>query len=93
MTNEKNTEAASEERLSLEGRRLLRVTGVREVLRIEDEAVVLQTQDQLLVVRGRELRLRQLTPQEGRVELRGRVDALSFEQDAASRGLLRRLLG
>ena len=86
-------EPEREERLSLEGRRLLRVTGVKEVLRFDESVVVLQTCDRLLVVRGQGLSLRQLAPEDGRVELRGRVEALSYEQELQRGGLLRRLFG
>ena len=82
-----------DERLILDGRQTLRVTGVKEVLRFDPDLVVLRTGDRLLVVRGGGLALRRLSPDEGRVEVRGRVDSLSYEQDAARGGLLRRLFG
>ncbi len=82
-----------EERLTLEGRRLLRVTGIKEVLRFEESAVVLQAGDRLLVVRGEGLALRRLAPDEGCVELRGRIEALSYEQGGGRRSLARRLFG
>ncbi len=72
---------------------MLRVSGVKEVLRFDPDAVVLRMADRLLIVRGGGLALRGMSPEEGRVELRGRVDSLSYEQDAARGGLLRRLLG
>lgn len=87
------TDPGSEERLNLEGRRLLRVTGVKEVLRFDENTVVLRTGDRLLVVRGQSLTLRQLTPEEGRVEIRGLVEALSYEQGGRQGGLLHRLFG
>ena len=86
-------ENAADERLALDGREALRVTGVREVLRFDPDLVVLRTGDRLLVVRGGGLALRRLSPDEGRVEVRGRVDSLSYERDAARGGLLRRLFG
>lgn len=97
MANERmngtGQEAGSDERLSLEGRKTLRVTGVKEVLRFDPDAVVLRMADRLLIVRGAGLALRGMSPEEGRVELRGRVDSLSYEQDAARDGLLRRIFG
>ena len=87
------TDPAAEERLTLEGRRLLRVTGIKEVLRFDESTVVLRTGDRLLVVRGQSLTLRQLTPEEGRVEIRGLVEALSYEQGGRQGGLLHRLFG
>lgn len=86
-------EAVLAERLSLDGRRSLRVTGVREVLHVEETAVVLQTADGLLTVRGEALTLRQLAPEEGRVELRGKIEALFYGQEPARGGILRRFLG
>lgn len=86
-------EAVNEEHLALDGREALRVTGVKEVLRFDPDLAVLRTGDRLLVVRGGGLALRRLSPDEGRVEVRGRVDSLSYERDAARGGLLRRLFG
>ena len=71
---------------------LLTVTGVKEVLRFDESSVLLQTPERLLLVRGAELALRQLAPGEGRVELRGRVDSLSYG-GSPERSLRRRLLG
>lgn len=79
--------------MTLDGRQVLRVTGVKEVLRFDPDAVVLRMADRLLIVRGGGLALRGMSPEEGRVELRGRVDSLSYEQDAARDGLLRRIFG
>ena len=80
-------------RVELESRRRLTVTGVREVLRFDETLVVLQMADRLLAVRGEGLTLRQLAPQEGRVEVRGMVDGLSYEQSGQSRSWRRRLFG
>ncbi len=86
-------EIGAGERLTLDGRQALRVTGVKEVLRFDPDTVVLRMTDRLLIVRGGGLALRGMAPEEGRVELRGRVDSLSYEQDAARDGFLRRLFG
>lgn len=80
-------------RLELEDQSRMRLDGVRELLRLEENLVVLRRGDRLLVIRGEGLRLRQLEPMEGRVELRGRVDSLSFERPGPEKGLLRRIFG
>ena len=82
-----------EERLTLEGRQLLRVTGIREVLRFDETEVILQTAENLLVVRGSGLALRQLTREGGLAEIRGQIDAVSYGQRIEQGGLLRRLFG
>lgn len=93
MAVDMKPEPFSEERVSLEGRRLLRAAGVKEILRFEDSLVVLRMSDQLLVVRGQGLALRGLTPEDGRVEIRGQVEGLSYEQARPEKGPLRRLFG
>ena len=84
---------AQEERLTLEGRQLLRVTGIREVLRFDETEVILQTAENLLAVRGSGLALRQLTREGGLAEIRGQIDAVSYGQRIEQGGLLRRLFG
>lgn len=86
-------ESTAEEHLVLDRRQTLRVTGVQEVLRFDPDAVVLRMADRLLIVRGGGLALRGMSPEEGRVEVRGRVESLSYEQDAVRGGLFRRLFG
>lgn len=93
MAAENKSETFSGERVTLDGRRLLRATGVKEVLRFDDTVVVLQTADRLLVVRGEALALSRLSPEDGQVEVRGQVDGLSYEQGGQEKGLLRRLFG
>lgn len=79
--------------LRLEQRNRLTVTGVQEVLRFEAQTVVLRLEAGLLLVFGEGLALKQLAPEEGRLEVRGTlVNALRYEQ-APSKGLLRRILG
>lgn len=93
MAAESRQELLSDERVILEGRRFLRATGVKEILRFDETLVVLRTVDCLLVVRGEGLVLRSLAPEDGRVEVRGQVDGLSYERGGQEKGLLRRLFG
>ncbi|MBQ1410719.1 MAG: YabP/YqfC family sporulation protein [Oscillospiraceae bacterium] len=93
MAAEIKAEVFSDERIHLEGRRVLRATGVKEILRFDETTVVLRLTERLLVVRGAGLSLRSLVPEDGQVELRGRVDALGYEQGGQEKGLFRRLFG
>lgn len=93
MAAENKSEAFAEEKLTLEGRRLLRATGVKEILRFDETLVVLRMAERLLVVRGEGLALRSLAPEDGRVELRGGIEGVSYEQGGQEKGLLRRLFG
>lgn len=78
--------------LTLRDRKLLTVTGVTEVVRFEDTAVVLETGLGTLVVQGRELQLKQLSVEGGQVAVEGTVSALVYEEPRTG-GWLRRMLG
>lgn len=78
--------------LRLEQRRRITVTAVREVLRFDPQTIVLRLEAGLLLIHGEGLSLKQLAPEEGRLEVCGTVETLNYEQ-APGKGLLRRLLG
>lgn len=79
-------------RLSLEARRKLTVTAVSEVLRVDETGVALRVGPCVLIAQGEGLKLRQMSPDDGRVEVLGRVDSLRYEI-APTGGRLRRLFG
>ena len=79
-------------RLVLEERNLLTMTGVTEVLRFEDTAVVLRTQLGDLVIQGQQLQLRELSREAGQMAVEGTVSALIYEEPQRG-GWLHRLLG
>lgn len=81
------------QKLTLDDRRHLTLTGVEEVESFDENAVVLDTNLGTLVVRGRELRLRQLSVDGGQVAVDGQVDALLYEEKRQKGGFFARLLG
>ena len=80
-----------EQKLSLEDRSRLLVTGVSQVLRFEEELVVLETNLGMLHVHGRELKVQDLSLEGSRAVVAGEVSALIFEEPR-ERSLLGRLL-
>ncbi len=80
-------------RLTLEERERLTVTGVGEIVHFDETAVAMRQGEDLLVVRGEGLALRKLEPGEGKVEVRGRLISLAYEQAQGKGGFLRRLIG
>lgn len=80
-------------RLTLNERQILSITGVTEVVSFEDSAVVLRTQLGILVVQGRELQLKTLSPDGGQVNVEGTICALGYEEPREKRSWLRRLIG
>lgn len=80
----------ADQKLSLEERDRLAVTGVSQVVRFEDALVVLETNLGTLNIHGRELKLQDLSLEGGRAAVTGQVDALIFEEPR-ERSLLGRL--
>lgn len=80
-------------RLVLNERGTLTMTGVTEVVSFDELAVVVKTALGTLVIQGKELQLKQLSPDGGQVSVEGNVSALIYEEPRKSGGWLRRLLG
>ena len=81
------------QKLTLDDRKRLTVTGVQDVGSFDENAVVLETNQGVLVVRGRALHLRQLSVEGRQVAVEGQVDALLYEENRREGGFLARLLG
>ena len=79
-------------KLTLDERRKLTVSGVTEVLCFESDVVVLKTVKGTLTVRGEELKLRALTPDAGKIEVDGTIDAFDYTPIREG-GFFRRLFG
>lgn len=79
-------------KLTLDERRKLTVSGVTEVLCFESDVVVLKTVKGTLTVRGEELKLRALTPDAGKIEVDGTIDAFDYAPIREG-GFFRRLFG
>ena len=86
-------EAGGDHRLTLEHRKKLTMSGVLEVLRFDDSAVVLRTELGILTVLGQGLRLNTLSTEGGQMAVTGEVTALSYEEPRTPGGWFRRLLG
>ncbi|MCI5689700.1 MAG: YabP/YqfC family sporulation protein [Clostridiales bacterium] len=80
-------------RIILVSRERLTVSGVSGVESFDENAIVMATEDGRLHIRGEELHIEKLSLDGGDLLVRGRVDALTYEEEEEPReGLLRRLL-
>jgi len=73
-------------KVTLQDRKQITMTGVTEILSFDEEAVILQTGLGNLVVQGKGLRLKTLSPEGGQVRIDGTVRALFYEEARPSRG-------
>lgn len=78
-------------RLTLDGRQKLTMTGVTEVVSFDEHAVVLHTGLGTLTVHGKDLQLRQMSPEGGQVAVAGQISALVYAEPKPTGGLLHRL--
>ena len=80
--------------LTLEDRERLTVSGVEEVESFDENTIVMVTGQGLLIVRGEDLHIEQLSLDGGDLKVEGRVESLTYEEDRAARGgFLSRLFG
>lgn len=79
--------------LSLQEREKLTMTGVWEVLRFDEESVVLRTSLGALLVRGTGLKLKCLSLDGGRVEVEGSICGLQYAQPREKNTVWSRLFG
>ena len=80
-------------KLTLNERKALTVTGVREVVSFDDTAVLLHTNLGTLLVQGQQLQLKSLNPEVEQMAVEGQISALSYEEPKPTGGFFRRLLG
>ena len=80
-------------KLGLEERKHLTMTGVTEVVSFDENTVVLRTSLGLLMVHGKDLKLKTLSLEGGQVMVDGTVSALVYEEPRQSGGWMHRLFG
>ena len=77
-------------KLTLNERKNLTMTGVTEVLRFEESAVVLQTALGTAVIQGQDLKLKTLSLEGGQMAVEGKISGISYEEPRVG-GLWQRL--
>ena len=87
-----NEEITTPHKLTLNCRKELKLTGVTEVIRFDENTVVLKTSMGLLSIHGRDLQLKNLSLEGGQVAVEGTMSAFIYEEPRKG-GALRRLLG
>ena len=93
MTNDVNR-PVTPHRLELMDRAHLTVSGVEDVERFDESGVIMTTSAGTLIVTGEGLHIGKLSLDGGELQVDGRVEALTYEEQQAPRGSwLTRLLG
>ena len=92
MSYEQNTAAISHA-LSLENREKLSISGVEDVKGFDESVVELITSRGALTVRGEGLHIDMIDLELGRLEVRGHVAELSYDESEPRHGFWARLFG
>ena len=90
---ERSTPQEAPHDLTLEGRRRLALTGVRDVESFNEEEIVLKTAKWSLTVRGAEMKMERMSVDSGDVVVTGRIDAVSYEDAPERTGFFARFFG
>lgn len=84
---------AGTHRIELDGREHLRVSGVDDVDRFDENEIVMTTSAGILIVTGESLHIGKLSLDGGELHVDGHIDSLTYEDTVSDGGLLRRLFG
>ena len=81
----------------LDSRKCCRLQGVVDALSFDENAVLLETVDGMLMIRGAELHVSKLSLEKGEVDVDGRIDSFVYTEKTSfakkGEGLLTRLFG
>ena len=79
--------------LSLEGRRILNITDVDEVLSFDDTVINLSVCKSSLTVTGIDLSITDLSVQNGKLTITGNINSIIYTDDIPKKSILKRLFG
>ncbi|HKL98953.1 MAG TPA: sporulation protein YabP [Mobilitalea sp.] len=69
-------------KLNINARKTVAITGVNDVLSFDAGEVLLATELGILMIRGNELHVNRLTLEKGEVDIDGRIDSLTYSDNA-----------
>jgi len=93
--DEKKKVPSVQHKLVLVERESMSIDGVSNVESFDDEEVILETNAGILIVKGKELHIKQLNLDEGNLAVEGYIQAMEYVEEAGAKkakGLLGRLL-
>ena len=94
MAYEVSSLAPLEHHVQMEGRERLTVSGVEDVVRFDEECIIMTTCVGSMVVTGMDLHIGKLSLDGGELHVDGHIDSIAYEESRAQRGsLFSRLFG
>ena len=71
-------------KITLLNRRTCNLTGINDVLSFDVSEIILETDQGMLMVKGNELHVNRLTLDKGEVDVEGKIDSLTYSEQAGS---------
>ncbi len=69
-------------KLILNNRRTCNLTGINDVLSFDENEIILETDQGMLMIKGKELHVNRLTLDKGEVDIDGRIDSFTYSEQA-----------
>ena len=70
-------------KLILNNRRCGNLTGVRDVLSFDENEIILETDQGMLMMKGKELHVSRLMLDKGEVDIDGRIDSVTYSEQGS----------
>lgn len=67
-------------KLMMSNRRTCNITGVTDVLSFDLNEILLETEQGMLMVKGKDLHMKRLTLEKGEVDIEGTIDSLTYSE-------------
>lgn len=80
-------------KLILNNRRCGNLTGVSDVLSFDENEIILETDQGMLMMKGKELHVSRLMLDKGEVDIDGRIDSVTYSEQGSRTGRTESLLG
>lgn len=88
---------AGAHRVDLSSRKTALITGVKDVRSFDEQGILIETEAEILVIRGSQLHVDRLTLEKGEVDIAGKIDSLIYTERKTFNGtkesMLKRLFG
>lgn len=81
---ELNGSRSKQHRVSLINRQACALSGVSDVLSFDTGEVLLETEQGMLMIKGSDLHVSRLTLEKGEVDVDGRIDSLTYSENAST---------
>lgn len=71
-------------KMTLSNRRTCNLTGVSDVLSFDVNEIILETDQGMLMIKGKDLHVNRLTLEKGEVDIEGKVDSFTYSEQTGA---------